>query len=172
MQLIFKNLTWKQINVRHFGPLLVTVWMCDSKSNPLYWQHAASFFFFFLSFLFFFFSIRMYQSTPDCIPLHGSAMSFSLDQVVPMYVVRSSCDQRFCLALVLLPFLGCHSVTLPVCLLSSISYRCPDHLQLASLIFDIFNLSLFPGFWVPNFVSYCDVKGKLYPKPKLSMFCA
>ena len=65
----------------------------------------------------------------------------------------------FCLPLVLLPLLGCHSVTLHVHLLSSQSIRWPAHLYLTSLIIydDILYLGLFPDFCVSDFVSYCDV---------------
>ena len=53
----------------------------------------------------------------------------------PIYMVRSSRHLLFCLPLVLLPFLGCYSVTLLVHLLSSLRIRWPAHLHLAALIF-------------------------------------
>ena len=55
--------------------------------------------------------------------------------------VRSSRHLRFCLPLVLLPFLGCHSVTLLVHLLSSLRIRWPAHLHLASLIFSMISFT-------------------------------
>ena len=65
----------------------------------------------------------------------------SLVHVGPIYVVRSSRHLRFCLPLVLLPFLGCHSVTLLVHLLSSLRIRWPAHLHLASLIFTMISFT-------------------------------
>ena len=77
---------------------------------------------------------------PSSFKCHLYLSWASLVQVEPAYAVMLSRNLRFCRPL-LFPVLGCHSVSLPVHLLSSLLAVCPAHLHLASFIFSIMSLT-------------------------------